>query len=216
MFAMTRYLSSGAWRAAAVAWVMGVFMVFQAQAQACEAPEVLIQRIASEVIDAVKADPAIQSGDIGKVIALVDGKIMPYVNFTRMTASAVGRFWRQATPVQRQRLEAEFKILLVRTYAGALGQVRDQTLVLKPMRSRPEDTEVVVRSELRGRGEPVQLDYRMEKTANGWKVYDLNVLGIWLVDTYRTQFSQEINVRGIDGLIETLAQRNRSQAAKAS
>lgn len=217
MVAMTRCSSRGAWRAAAVAWVMGVLMAFQAQAQAqsVEAPEALIQRIASEVIDAVKADPAIQSGDIGKVVALVDGKIMPYVNFTRMTASAVGRFWRQATPAQRQRLEAEFKILLVRTYAGALGQVRDQTLVLKPMRARPEDTEVVVRSELRGRGEPVQLDYRMEKTASGWKVYDLNVLGVWLVDTYRTQFSQEINARGIDGLIETLAQRNRSQAAKA-
>jgi phospholipid transport system substrate-binding protein len=213
MFALSRCSSGSAWRAVAVAWVMGLFMAFQAQAT--EAPEALIQRIASEVIDAVKADPAIQSGDIGKVVALVDDKIMPYVNFTRMTASAVGRFWRQATPAQRQRLEAEFKTLLVRTYAGALGQVRDQTLALKPMRSRPEDTEVVVRSELRGRGEPVQLDYRMEKTAAGWKVYDLNVLGVWLVDTYRTQFSQEINARGIDGLIETLAQRNRSNAGKA-
>lgn len=214
MFAMTQYLNKGPWRATAVAWVMGVFMALQAQAG--EAPEVLIQRIASEVIDTVKADPAIQSGDIDKVVALVDGKIMPYVNFTRMTASAVGRFWRQATPAQRQRLEAEFKILLVRTYAGALSQINDQKLVLRPMRSRPEDTEVVVRSELRGRGDPVQMDYRMEKTTSGWRVYDLNVLGIWLVDTYRTQFSQEINAHGIDGLIETLSQRNRSQAAKAS
>ena len=214
MFAMTQYLNKGPWRAAAVAWVMGVFMALQAQAG--EAPEVLIQRIASEVIDVVKADPAIQSGDIDKVVALVDGKIMPYVNFTRMTASAVGRFWRQATPAQRQRLEAEFKTLLVRTYAGALGHVKDHKLVLRPMRSRPEDTEVVVRTELRGRGDPVQMDYRMEKTTSGWRVYDLNVLGIWLVDTYRTQFSQEINAHGIDGLIETLSQRNRSQAAKAS
>jgi phospholipid transport system substrate-binding protein len=181
-----------------------------------ETPEALIQRIAGELIEQVKNDRAVQAGDLAKVVALVDTKIMPHVNFTRMTASAVGRFWRQATPEQKQRLQEEFKTLLVRTYAGALSQLKDQTLSLKPSRSRPEDTEVVVRSEVRGKGDPVQLDYRLEKTANGWKVYDINVLGVWLVETYRGQFAQEINAKGIDGLIASLVERNRTNAAKAS
>ncbi|MBA4212972.1 MAG: hypothetical protein C0449_07805 [Polaromonas sp.] len=175
-----------------------------------EAPDVLVQRISGEVMAAVKADPAIQKGDVNRIVALVDSKIMPSVNFSRMTASAVGRFWRQATPAQQKQLQDEFKTLLVRTYAGALGEVKDQTLSFRPLRARPEDTEVVVRSEVRGRGEPIQLDYRLEKTPDGWKIYDLNVLGVWLVETYRTQFAQEINTRGIDGLIATLAQRNKA------
>ena len=179
-----------------------------------EAPDVLVKRISGEVMDAVKADAAIQKGDIGRIVTLVDTKIMPNVNFSRMTSSAVGRYWRQATPEQQKQLQDEFKILLVRTYAGALGEVKDQTLSFRPLRSRPEDTEVVVRSEVRGRGEPIQLDYRVEKMADGWKIYDLNVLGIWLVETYRTQFSQEINARGIDGLIAALAQRNKSNTGK--
>jgi phospholipid transport system substrate-binding protein len=134
-----------------------------------------------------------------------------------MTASAVGRYWRKATPEQQKQLQDEFKTLLVRTYSGALGEVRDQTLSFRPMRFKPEDTEVVVRSEVRGKGDPIQLDYRMEKTPSGWKIYDLNVLGVWLVETYRTQFAQEISSKGIDGLIASLAQRNKSGAApKAS
>ncbi len=181
-----------------------------------EAPDALVKRIATEVLDAVKADAAIQAGDVGRITALVDSKIMPNVNFTRMTASAVGRFWRQATPEQQKRLQDEFKTLLVRTYSGALGEVKDQTLSFRPYRGRPEDTEVVVRSEVRGRGEPIQLDYRLEKTPGGWKIYDLNVLGVWLVETYRTQFAQEINAKGVDGLIATLAQRNKSASGKAS
>ncbi len=181
-----------------------------------EAPDALVQRISGDVMAAVKADPAIQKGDVNRIMALVDGKIMPNVNFSRMTASAVGRFWRQATPAQQKQLQDEFKTLLVRTYAGALGEVKDQTLSFKPLRAKPEDTEVVVRSEVRGRGEPVQLDYRLEKTADGWKIYDLNVLGVWLVETYRTQFAQEINTKGIDGLIASLVQRNKAGAtAKA-
>lgn len=175
-----------------------------------EAPDVLVQRISGEVMAAVKADPAIQKGDVNRIVALVDSKIMPSVNFSRMTSSAVGRFWRQATPAQQKQLQDEFKTLLVRTYAGALGEVKDQTLSFRPLRARPEDTEVVVRSEVRGRGEPIQLDYRLEKTPDGWKIYDLNVLGVWLVETYRTQFAQEINSKGIDGLIATLAQRNKA------
>lgn len=184
-------------------------------AQAAEGPEALIQRVAADLIETIKADPALRNGDIAKVIALVDAKVMPHVNFTRMTASAVGRFWRQASPEQKQRLQAEFKTLLVRTYSGALSQVKDQTLLVKPLRANPGDTEVVVRSELRMPGkEPVQLDYRVEKTDTGWRIYDLNVLGVWLVDTYRGQFAEEINANGLDGLIASLAQRNRSNAAE--
>lgn len=181
-----------------------------------EGPDALVRRISGEVMAAVKADPAIQKGDVGRIMVLVDSKIMPNVNFNRMTASVVGRFWRQATPEQQKQLQDEFKTLLVRTYAGALSEVKDQTLSFKPMRARPDDTEVVVRSEVRGRGDPVQLDYRLEKTPDGWKIYDLNVLGIWLVETYRAQFAQEIGSKGIDGLIASLAQRNKAAAtAKA-
>jgi phospholipid transport system substrate-binding protein len=200
-------------------WISGFMLSLTAlvasPAWAEEAPDALVKRISGEVMAAVKADPAIQAGDVNRIVALVDSKIMPSVNFTRMTASAVGRFWRQATPEQQKQLQVEFKTLLVRTYAGALGEVKDQTVTFRPMRANPQDTEVVVRSEVRGRGEPIQLDYRLEKTEGGWKIYDLNVLGVWLVETYRTQFAQEIGSKGIDGLITTLAQRNKSNS-KAS
>ena len=195
---------------------VSALLAFSAHA-AEEAPEALVKRISDEVMAAIKADTAIQAGDVNRIVALVDTKIMPNVNFTRMTSSAVGRFWRQATPAQQKQLQDEFKILLVRTYSGALAEVKDQTVSFKPQRARAEDTEVVVRSEVRGRGEPVQLDYRLEKTPNGWKIYDLNVLGVWLVETYRTQFAQEITAKGIEGLIATLSQRNKSNSpAKAS
>ena len=178
-----------------------------------EAPDVLIKRVSSEVLDKIKSDKSIQAGDLNKVISLVDSQVMPNVNFTRMTASAVGRNWRQATPEQQKRLQDEFKILLVRTYSGALAQVKDQVINVKPLRAAPEDTEVIVRTEVLRRGEPVQLDYRMEKSATGWRIYDLNVLGIWLVETYRTQFAQEISANGVDGLIASLSQRNKSNAS---
>jgi phospholipid transport system substrate-binding protein len=188
----------------------GVSLSGAALAQSAEAPDVLIKRLSNEVLDSIRADKNIQSGDTSKVIALVDTKIMPNVNFTRMTSAAVGRGWRQATPEQQKRLQEEFKTLLVRTYSGALSEVRDQTISMKPLRAAPEDTEVVVKSEIKGRGDPIQLDYRMEKGANGWKIYDLNVLGVWLVETYRSQFAQEINASGVDGLITKLADRNKS------
>jgi phospholipid transport system substrate-binding protein len=181
-----------------------------------EAPEAMIKRLSDEVMAAIKADKGIQSGETNRVIALVDSKIMPNVNFQRMTAAAVGPAWRQATPQQRQRLQEEFKTLLVRTYAGALSQVDDQTITVKPQRSAPTDTDVVVRSEIRGRGEPIQLEYRLEKTPGqgaGWRIYNLNVLGVWLVETYRSQFAPEINAKGVDGLIATLSERNKSNAA---
>ena len=192
---------------------LALFAGFAPARAADEAPDALIKRTSTEVLDAIKADKSIQTGDTGKIIALVDGKVMPHVNFTRMTAAAVGRNWRQATPEQQKRLQDEFKTLLIRTYSGALSQVKDQTVSVKPLRAAAADTEVQVRTEVIGRGDPIQLDYRMEKTPTGWKIYDLNVLGIWLVETYRTQFAQEISAKGVDGLIAALAQRNQSNVA---
>ncbi len=184
-----------------------------------EAPDALIKRLSDEVMAAIKADKDIKAGDTARIMALVDSKIMPNVNFQRMTAAAVGPAWRQASPEQKKRLQDEFKTLLIRTYAGALSQVDDQTISMKPLRAAPADTDVVVRSEIRGRGEPIQLEYRMEKTPGqgaGWRIYNLNVLGVWLVDTYRSQFGPEINAKGIDGLIATLQERNRANASAAS
>lgn len=181
-----------------------------------EAPDALIKRVSAEVLDNIKSDKSVQGGDMAKVISLVDSKIMPNVNFTRMTASAVGRNWRQATPEQKKRLQDEFKTLLVRTYSGALSQVSDQVITVKPFRAAADDKEVIVKTEIKGRGDPIQLDYRLEKTPGagaGWKIYNLNVLGIWLVETYRSQFAQEINAKGIDGLITALSERNKANAS---
>lgn len=182
-----------------------------------EAPDALVKRLSTDVLETIKADKTIKAGDVNKIMVLVDTKIMPNVNFQRMTASAVGPAWRQATPEQQQRLQEEFKKLLVRTYAGALDQVSDQSVTVRPFRGSPDDKEVLVRSEVRGSGDPVQLDYRLEKTpgeAGGWKIYNLNVLGVWLVDTYRSQFAQEINAKGIDGLIAKLVERNKLNGKK--
>ena len=181
-------------------------------AHAQGAPDALIKQVSTEVIDTVKGDKAIQAGDVGKIIALVDAKVMPHVNFQRMTSSAVGRFWREATPAQQKRLQEEFKTLLVRTYAGALTQVKDQTVQMKPLRAAPEDSEVVVRTEVKGKGEAIQLEYRLEKDGATWKIYDVNVLGVWLVQQYRSSFATEIGSAGIDGLIAKLAERNKAAA----
>ena len=183
-----------------------------------EAPDVLIKRLSSDVLDSIKADKSVRNGDLAKIVALVDSRVMPNVNFQRMTASAVGPAWRQATPEQQKRLQEEFKVLLVRSYSGALGQITDQVISIKPMRSAPEDKEVMVRTEIKGKGEPIQLDYRLEKTPGqgaGWKIYNINVLGVWLVETYKTQFAQEINAKGLDGLIAALTERNKANAKKA-
>jgi phospholipid transport system substrate-binding protein len=182
-------------------------------AQEAQGPDVLIKQVSEDVIDAIKSDKAIQGGNVQKISALVDSKVMPHVDFKRMTAACVGRYWRTATPEQQARLQDEFKTLLVRTYAGALTQVRDQTVSLKPMRASPEDTEVVVRTQVIGHGEPIQLDYRLEKTAAGWKIYDVNVLGVWLVEQYRNSFAQEIGANGVDGLIAKLAEKNKAAAS---
>ena len=173
-----------------------------------ETPDLLVKRVSSDVLETIKKDASLRNGDTGKINALVNDKVMPYVDFRRMTSAAVGPAWRQATPDQRQRLQDEFKALLIRTYSGALSQVGDQTITVKPLRMAAGDTDVLVRTQVNGRGDPVQLDFRLEKQAGGWKIYNLNVLGVWLVETYRNQFAQEINANGIDSLIKTLASRS--------
>ncbi len=203
---------------AAALWLAGASLLSALPAHAAdEAPDALIKRLSTEVLDSIKADKNIQNGDMARIIALVDQKILPNLNFQRMTASAVGPAWRQASPDQQKRLQEEFKTLLVRTYAGALSQVSDQTILVKPLRAAADDKEVVVRTEVKGRGDPIQLDYRLERTPGqgaGWQIFNLNVLGVWLVETYRSQFSQEINAKGLDGLITTLSERNKSNARK--
>ncbi|WP_424949083.1 MlaC/ttg2D family ABC transporter substrate-binding protein [Comamonas terrigena] len=181
-----------------------------------EAPDALIKRLSTDVLTTIKADPALKAGDMAKINALVDQVVLPHVNFRRMTSAAVGPKWRQATPAQQERLQAEFKQLLMRTYSGALAQVSDQTVVVKPLRMAAGDTDVLVRTEVRGKGEPVPLDFRLEKKDGAWKVYNFNVLGVWLVETYRTQFAEELNKTGIDGLIQTLASRSAMPAKAAN
>ena len=181
-----------------------------------EAPDALIARLTLEALEILRTDPKVQEGDVAYIMELVDRKVMPHMDFQRMTALAVGPAWRRATEHQRSLLAAEFKALLVRTYAGALGQAKDLKFEMKPLRGSPTDQEVVVRSVIKGRGDPIQLDYRLERTPGqgaGWKIFNLNVFGVWLVDTYRSQFAQEINAKGVDGLISTLAARNKSNAA---
>jgi len=209
---MNRFLSRRLLSAWVLSAVCALGMVGVAQA-AEEAADVFIKRVSSDILEAIKADKSIRNGDVNKIIVLVDQRVMPHVNFLRMTASAVGPGWRQATPAQQKRLQEEFEILLVRTYSGALGQVSDQNIVVKPLRAAVDDKEVMVRTEVRGKGDPIQLDYRVEKAADGsWKVYNMNVMGIWLVENYKTQFAQEINTKGVDGLIASLAERNKSNA----
>ncbi len=181
------------------------------------AADAFVKQLSDEVVDTIKGDKSLQAGNMTKLNALVDAKVMPHVNFRRITASAVGPGWTKATPEQHKQLQEEFKILLLRTYAGALSQITDQTITVKPLRASPEDTEIVVRTEVRGKGEPIQLDYRLEKTPGvgaGWKIYNLNVMGVWLMETFRSQFAQEINAKGVDGLIATLKARNLAMAGK--
>lgn len=195
-----------------------VMLGFAGSASAAdESPDAMIRHMSEEVISAARADKAIQAGDARRTMALVDSKIVPNVNFQRMTAAVVGPAWRQASAQQRERLQQEFKILLVRTYAGALAEIKDQTLIVAPQRTAPTDLDVVVRSEIRGHGDPIDVAYRMERTpgqGSGWRIYNLNLLGVWMVETYRNQFAPVVNSKGIDGLIDTLAERNRTNAGK--
>ena len=191
------------------------FTAFAVAAPAAEAPDVLVKRISNDVINTAKSDKDIQSGNVGKVTALVDAKILPYVDFQRMTALAAGRYWRDATPEQKTALSNEFRQLLIHTYSGALSQIKNETVEFKPLRADPADTEVEVKSVVNvARGEPIQLNYRLAKGPSGWKIFDINVLGAWLVETYRGTFSTEISKGGVDGLIKKLADRNKELANK--
>lgn len=190
------------------------FLLLSAGAGAQEAPDMLIKRVSEEILDLAKTDKEIQGGNQQRIMEVVQSKVLPHVDFQRMTASATGRFWREASPEQRATLTNEFKMLLIYTYSGAIAQIRNQKLEFKPMRSAPDDTDVEVRSVvIQSRGEPIQLSYRLEKMATGWKIYDVNILGAWLVETYKGSFSAEIQKGGIDGLIKTLAERNKRLAA---
>jgi phospholipid transport system substrate-binding protein len=175
-----------------------------------ESPEALIERVGTEIIARIRDDKALREGDMQRVSALVDELVMPYVDFERMTRLAAGRWWREATPEQRERLMTEFRAMLLRTYSGALEQIGDQQIRMKPRRGQADATDLIVRSEILQPGrEPIQLDYRMRKSDAGWQIYDLNVLGVWIVETYRNQFNQEASRGGVEGLIKSLGDRNR-------
>ncbi len=179
-----------------------------------EAPDALIKRVSEEILEIAKTDKQIQAGNQQRIMEVVQAKILPHVNFQRMTAMAAGRYWREATPEQQAALVREFKTLLIYTYSGAISQIRNQRLEFKPMRAAPDDTEVEVRSSvIQPRGEPIQLNYRLEKAEGGWKIFDVNILGAWLVETYKGSFASEITKGGIDGLIRTLTERNKRLAA---
>ncbi|MES2017055.1 MAG: ABC transporter substrate-binding protein [Pseudomonadota bacterium] len=184
-------------------------------APATEAPDALVKRISNDVIDTAKADKDIQAGNQKKVMDLVESKILPYVDFQRMTMLASGKHWREATPEQQKQLSVEFRTLLIFTYSGALSQIKNETVEFKPLRAAPTDEEVEVRSSVNvARGEPVTLNYRLAKSPQGWKIYDINVLGAWLVETYKGTFATEISKSGIDGLIKALSERNKKLASK--
>ena len=181
------------------------------------APDAMIKQVAGDVIESVKNDKAIQAGDIGRIQGLVDTPVMPHVDFQRMTAATVGRAWKTATPEQQAKLQAEFKTLLIRTYSGALTKVNAQTTVeLKPSRNAAEDADVTVRTAIKGTGgDPIEIDYKLEKQPAEWKIFDVNVLGVWLVDQYKSSFQQQIASGGVDGLISALVAKNKVPAAPA-
>jgi len=176
-------------------------------------PDTLVKTVTQQVMDQIKGDKSIQSGDINKITQLVNEKILPYTDFRRTTQLAMGRNWRTATPEQQQQVIEQFKALLIRTYSGALAQVRDQQIQYKPFRANPDDTDVVVRSTVLNNGQPIELDYRLYKTPQGWRVYDINVLGAWLIQAYQQQFQEKIQQGGVDGLIQFLTQRNQQLAS---
>ncbi|MDO5102772.1 MAG: ABC transporter substrate-binding protein [Lautropia sp.] len=185
----------------------GLFLMGAAWAQT--APNDFIDQLSNGVLADVQKDTALKQGDLSSISQLVDERLMPHVNFERMTALTVGRPWRQATPAQREALMREFRVLLIRTYANAFAQVKNQKIQMRPFRGDASQKEVIVRSQVVQPGaEPLQLDYRLERAGDAWRIYDVNVLGVWLVQTYRNQFAQEISASGIDGLIKSLAAKN--------
>jgi phospholipid transport system substrate-binding protein len=211
---MMRNVSYALWRAATiVAVALGMTAMVEAQEQ--ESPEALVKRVSQDVIATIKSDPLVQAGNQARIREVMETKLLPHFDFARMTSLAMGRNWRAATPEQQQRLTDEFRTLLVRTYSGALNQYRNETIDYKPVRMNPGDTEVMVRTAVqRAGGAPIQIDYGMEKKADAWKCYDVVVGGVSLVTNYRDEFNEQIKNGGVDGLIKTLADRNRGVAAK--
>lgn len=197
-------------RATAVALALAA-----APALAQEAPDALVKRVSQEVLQIIKADPLVQAGNEARIREVVESKLLPNFNFQRMTALAMGRNMRAASPDQQKRLVDEFRTLLVRTYSGALNQYRNETIDYKPVRMGAADTEVTVRTAvMKAGGSPVQIDYSMEKLPEGWKAYDVIVGGVSLVTNYRDEFNEQIKSGGVDGLIKTLADRNKGGKAK--
>jgi phospholipid transport system substrate-binding protein len=201
--------------------VFAMFLAFcgsaSAQAVDTNSPDGMIKTITTQVLDQIKSDKSIQAGDVNEITKLVNEKILPYTDFTRTTRLVMGRNWNTATPEQQKQIVEQFKMLLIRTYSGALAQVRNQTVQYKPFRASPDDTDVVVRSVVMNNGSPVELDYRLYKTAQGWRVYDINVLGAWLIQAYQQQFNEQIQQHGVNGLVQFLTQRNQQLAnGKAS
>ena len=203
-------------RARVVALGAAVLALVALPALAQEAPDALVKRVSEEALNIIRTDPQVKAGDKSHIRELIEAKIAPHFDMQRMTALAVGRGWRQATPEQKKRLADEFKTLLIRTYSNALDQYRDQQLDYKPLRAEPNATDVTVRTEVVRPGQqPVSIDYSMEKTPSGWKAYDVIVGGVSLVTNYRDEFAQQIQQGGIDSLIQALAAKNAAPAPAA-
>lgn len=184
-------------------------------AWAQEAPDAMVKRVSTDVLGTIKGDPQIQAGNEARIREVIEVKLAPHFDFMRMTALAMGKNWRSATPEQQQRLASEFKTLLVRTYSTALNKYRDETIEYKPLRMNPGDTDVVVRTQvMRQGGQPVQIDYSLEKKGDTWKAYDVVIAGVSLVTNYRDEFNQQVQNGGVDGLIKSLADRNKGGPAK--
>jgi phospholipid transport system substrate-binding protein len=203
------------WGVAALGLFVALMLVAPRPGWAQEAPDALVKRVSQDVLATIKADPLIQAGNQARIREVIEAKLLPNFDFTRMTALAMGKNWRSASPEQQQRLADEFKSLLVRTYSGALNQYRNETIEYKPLRANPGDTDVTVRTAVvKPGGTPVQIDYNLEKKSEGWKCYDVVVGGVSLVTNYRDEFNEQIRNGGVDGLIKTLADRNKGVAAK--
>ena len=207
---------SAARRGTTLALIVAAALCFVAPtATAQEAPDAIVKRVATDVISSIKSDPAIQAGNEARIKEVLEAKLLPNFDFTRMTALAMGKNWRAATPEQQKRVTDEFRALLVRTYSGALNNYRNETIDYKPLRMNPADTDVTVRTLVqRASGAPIQMDYSLEKKPDGWKCYDVIVGGVSLVTNYRDEFNDQIKAGGVDGLIKTLADRNKGVAAK--
>jgi len=203
-----------------IALICGAWLLLAASVARAEAPapDVLIKDTVREVLDIVRADKELRAGNQKKMLELVDAKVLPHFNFERMTKLAVGKGWRTATPEQKQALQAEFRILLVRTYTKAFTSYRDQIVEVRPAKLDSAATEVTIKTEIikPGSQQPIMVDYDMEKTPAGWKVYDLTVEGVSLVTSYRGTFADQIQQVGIDGLIKTLADKNKTAADDAA